>query len=479
MKKLISILGSLKVAIVLIVSLGILLSVSTFLESLHGTPFAQKVFYTSKWFDFFLGLFWINIFCSTLSRWPFQKKHIGFVITHVGILVLLIGALLSRVLGVEGQMTLFEGEQKNHMLQNTIEEEKPAWVEGGLKDPINRAAQVHLSSQAVGADETFWLVEKDTEDPHSFFKQVGPAYFELKIVGATGRSPLLTITQQSTNKKFEIPIPPPTTDPIPLGDSGLTVSNMRYYPHARVVEKKLVNDPKSVRFNPALEFEVTDASGGAEHHTKFSLFPEFNSLRGGASQNVFDLSVSFQAPLPEAFEKPKAPSFILSVSEAGPWRYEATSSKNPMAQGEIKLGEPIAAGWMDFQVTVKSVLTRAKNNQSFPSKIPLPFVLRLKDFRKIDYPGTQNPAAYESDVMLHDHVERLTLEKTIRMNKPLDYKGYRVFQASYIQDPELGEASVFTIAKNPGIFLIYLGACTILVGVIFLFYLHPFFSGNP
>ena len=64
------------------------------------------------------------------------------------------------------------------------------------------------------------------------------------------------------------------------------------------------------------------------------------------------------------------------------------------------------------------------------------------------------------------------------MNKPLDYKGFRIFQSSYIQDPEAGEASVFTIAKNPGIPYIYTGGCIILIGVILLFYLHPFFTGK-
>jgi cytochrome c biogenesis protein ResB len=113
-----------------------------------------------------------------------------------------------------------------------------------------------------------------------------------------------------------------------------------------------------------------------------------------------------------------------------------------------------------------------------PASRPLPFSLALKDFRKVDYPGTENAASYESDVSLHDDAESVTIEKTISMNKPLDYKGWRIFQASYILDPELGEASVFSIAKNPGIPFIYTGSLVILLGVILLFYFHPFFSGK-
>ena len=113
-----------------------------------------------------------------------------------------------------------------------------------------------------------------------------------------------------------------------------------------------------------------------------------------------------------------------------------------------------------------------------PQSTPLPFSLGLVDFRKIDYPGTNNPASFESDVVLRDVESGLTLERTISMNKPLDHRGWRVFQSSYIQDERLGEASVFTIAKNPGMPAIYGGAMFIFLGVILLFYFHPFFTGK-
>ena len=104
----------------------------------------------------------------------------------------------------------------------------------------------------------------------------------------------------------------------------------------------------------------------------------------------------------------------------------------------------------------------------------VPFILELKDFRKVDYPGTNKPQSFESDVALSDPVEQIRIEKTIKMNKPLDYKGYRIFQSSYIQDPEHGEASVFTVAKDPGITLIYVGSGIMFLGVVLIFYISPF-----
>jgi hypothetical protein len=103
----------------------------------------------------------------------------------------------------------------------------------------------------------------------------------------------------------------------------------------------------------------------------------------------------------------------------------------------------------------------------------LPFRLKLIDFRKKDYPGTEKAASYESDAVLEDPAEQVMIQKRIWMNHPLDYKGYRIFQSSYIQDPEAGETSIFTIAKNPGIIFIYGGAIVMFIGAFCVFYVKP------
>ena len=560
-------LGSLKFAIFLIATLAAILIISTTVESIHGTPIAQKVFYNSRWFDIFLAFIWVNIFCSTLTRWPFQRKHTGFVITHIGILTLLIGSLLSRITGVEGQMTLFEEEHKNRMPQNghTLSvglggkkiqsvdlnavkklpreiplkeahfrlfvtqvlkdaEEIKDIKEGGEKDPVNRAVQATLSGQTMGVHETFWLVQNDPDDPHAFFKDIGPAHFKLESNDKASAAKLV-VTQKNTGKSFTMPIDQNSAAEIPIDNSGLVIRNLKYYPNAKIDGETLANSPADVPFNPAVQFEVRDAEGNIEHHTKFFIFPHFNSLRGGEKADLFHLSLRLEAAVPEGADDAGGPSFIFRPAADGRWTYRILSSRKPPQDGELQLKKPISTGWMDMTVEVNQIINRAKvsknvrpagaegeenyaveilargkdgsehkewllagkalqismGNQNYelalePKSLALPFMLRLNDFRKIDYPGTQNPASFESDVVLYDPKANLTLERTIKMNRPLDYKGFRVFQSSYIQDPEAGEGSVFTIAKNPGILFIYSGAVTILIGVILLFYLHPFFN---
>src|SRR5947208_8812362 len=57
-----------------------------------------------------LILLGVNRACSALSRWPWRKHHLAFLITHLGIITLLIGSLIGRIWGVEGTITLFKSE---------------------------------------------------------------------------------------------------------------------------------------------------------------------------------------------------------------------------------------------------------------------------------------------------------------------------------------------------------------------------------
>ncbi len=566
-------LGSLTFALTLITVLIAVLVFSTFTESAYGTPFAKKAFYDTRWFDIFLSLFAVNIFCSTLTRWPFKKRHVGFVITHIGILMVLAGSLASRVWGVEGQMSLFENESDGRLMQQnfvltatepggagqrlSIEtlaertkkgsaplfagegielaavrvlknaEEKKVLLEGAAGLEKNHAVEATLRSGAVGLAQDFILIEHDEDDPDSRTVNAGPATISLggEPAAPAPVPPTLRLTQLRNGRSFTVTLDEKTLkEGASIPEMGLRLTDIRYYPYAKVKNNAIIDATDEIAHNPAVEFKILDAEGRMEHHTKFALFPDFNTVRGGVAKNFFNLGVELQASFAHPPAATAGPSLIFYPTESGVWKYRITSSRSAAKEGEIKSGENIETGWMDIRLEVKKLYSHARfarevvpaanpSGGSYaiqllaktagaekihwlwagrpmsiesskgpltlllaPETRPLPFSLKLKDFRKVDYPGTENPMAFESDVILGDAATRFSMEKTISMNKPLDYKGYRIFQASYMQDETYGEGSVFSIAKNPGIRLIYPGAIVILIGVILLFYFHPFFN---
>ena len=102
-------LGSIHLAMLLLITLTGVCVAATFLESGFSTRVARAYVYGSPWFNLWLLLLCLNLICSTMTRWPWQKHHLGFVITHAGIIILLGGALLGRARGFEGSLDLSRG----------------------------------------------------------------------------------------------------------------------------------------------------------------------------------------------------------------------------------------------------------------------------------------------------------------------------------------------------------------------------------
>lgn len=63
-------------------------------------------------------------------------------------------------------------------------------------------------------------------------------------------------------------------------------------------------------------------------------------------------------------------------------------------------------------------------------------------------------------------------EKAIKVNDPLKYGGYAIYQSGY--DPEAGNFSGLQIVKDPGIPVVFSGFGALCFGVVFIFYIKPF-----
>ncbi len=88
----------------------------TIWESSWDAKVARAYVYEAWWFNFWLLLLGLNLFCAALSRWPWKRHHTGFLITHLGIITLLIGSYIGRTWGIEGTMTLFKDRPPNNQL---------------------------------------------------------------------------------------------------------------------------------------------------------------------------------------------------------------------------------------------------------------------------------------------------------------------------------------------------------------------------
>src|SRR6202030_2632079 len=99
--------ASLKLAVVLLAVLIIGAIAGTLWESTFDAKVARAYVYGAPWFNAWLLFLAANLTVSALSRWPWKKHHVAFLVTHLGIITLLTGSLIGRTWGIEGTITLF------------------------------------------------------------------------------------------------------------------------------------------------------------------------------------------------------------------------------------------------------------------------------------------------------------------------------------------------------------------------------------
>jgi hypothetical protein len=116
--------ASLKLAVITLTTLASVLAYATLFESRHGTHAAQEWIYRSPAFTLLLAFLGINVLCAALIRFRWNerqkgwtRRQIGFVITHAGLLVVLLGSWITLQTSDEGLVMLLESETTDRMVR--------------------------------------------------------------------------------------------------------------------------------------------------------------------------------------------------------------------------------------------------------------------------------------------------------------------------------------------------------------------------
>ncbi|MEY2539065.1 MAG: hypothetical protein QOG67_2805 [Verrucomicrobiota bacterium] len=125
--------ASVKLAVVLLAVLIVAAIAGTIYESSFDAKVARAYVYGAPWFNVWLTLLGANLTVSALSRWPWRKHHVAFLVTHLGIITLLTGSLIGRIWGTEGTTTLFKGEPAANRLLVDQRQLRVHDVDGMLK----------------------------------------------------------------------------------------------------------------------------------------------------------------------------------------------------------------------------------------------------------------------------------------------------------------------------------------------------------
>ena len=569
--------SSVKLAVTILVTLMAVLATGTIIESLHGTDAARLVVYQSWWFSLILLVLAVNLLTAALSRMPWKVKHTGFVITHLGIILILTGSWLTAQTVVDGQIAIEEGQSEHRITLSdpllyamdpaSQEEftvflkqhpfpwegkERVAWPAGRLGEKLAgfgillaadypkarmeesviasdqgpAAVKVRLKSSFV--DQTQWLVDKDAAYGEV---ALGPARLKFSDTllkespgGEAASSPYLEFAFKDNT--LHLPIPENLALPAVLDLPGTEykIEIVRVYKSASVVGKELIENPETSKAaaNPAVQF-ILRGKNFEERHSVFANFPDFPTVHG-LKPSLAGARVFYR--IPGAGSRGETHELRFVSGEAGKIIYQIQDGLE-IKTGVVEKGKKVSLGWMDMRFTAEEVLEHARVKREFrpepntseseeavpaialgyeregrleklwlrqgvqesleiggnkilfvygQKRIPAGFKLALKDFRMEKYPGTDRPASFESDVVLKDDSRGVVIPATVSMNKPLVYHGFRIYQSGYSL-PESGpEVSIFSVGKDPGVPLKYLGAIVMVIGVSTMFYTRKFSS---
>lgn len=381
-------LSSVKLAVPLMLIVAAAVAWGTVVESKYNAEMAKIVVYNSGWFSVLMTLLWVNIFCATLSRLPFKKHHVGFVITHLGLLILLAGGVVTSQFGIDGSLAVSEGDSdsmvslprlvfgmapEGSMNFQTVEIERtlsPTESFNSHNRVVGHIAQIKkyvpfatLNSTFVsGPDSSDTAISFKLKSPffdvaeflHSRLsprKQMGPATFEL-ILGAPEQQ-----LPPQTRKK---PVPPPSPNREMLrvvgaqkGETLIEVSMDRLqrekklnfrdtvielqqvYRSATVSNGKLAEsgDPKP---NPALELKVSTGDK-TYREVVFARFPNFSMSREPSSEFKIQYIAEGISEGSDGATETREPSVSAHDSGSTPTARFYLDPKNPDSKPVLEL----------------------------------------------------------------------------------------------------------------------------------------------
>lgn len=111
-KKTYHFLGGALFAVILLFATALFVAYGTWVESKTGShQLAMESVYSSLPFRLLLGGFFLNILISALRRYPFRSRHVPFLITHLGLLLIISGLIVKSFFGLQGMVSVRAGSE--------------------------------------------------------------------------------------------------------------------------------------------------------------------------------------------------------------------------------------------------------------------------------------------------------------------------------------------------------------------------------
>lgn len=399
---LIKFLGSIQLAVPLLMAIAAVLIGTTFYESRVGSEIVQRDIYKSAWFGLLMFLLAVNLSVSAMSRFPWRgARKVGFALTHFGLVILIAGSAAVIHLGVEGMLPLrtdiggnrllrLQGELLEVLTANgsssavdvqvgadgSIEHESIASLElvqyrertlaqnRFLPDGLapNPALHFTLTSQTMGQSVEKWLAIAPSSAQQV---NLGPATLKLASVRSQseldammapppeiqGKWGSVLLAGNGDRQSFDVEQSLGATFGL---SEDVQVRLVNFWPDFRLNGN---NEPETTSQhlrNPALQLQI-ESPQGVERWFVFGR-TDLEPVRTLVAGEPSGIVATYQAPAPQdnVFQAIATPSGNL---------YYTVNNSKGFQSGPLTLEDPIDLGWADFQLEVAEYIPNARTER--------------------------------------------------------------------------------------------------------------------
>ncbi|WP_238785404.1 cytochrome c biogenesis protein ResB [Blattabacterium cuenoti] len=406
-----------KITSLLFIIIAIIMAIGTLLEKKYSTDIAKIYIYNSHWFEIIICLFIIHLIINIYKYKLWKYNKIPIFLFHLSFIFIFIGGVFSRYFSFEGIMFLREGNINRNVISeksflklkiksqfnNSIKEYKVPYILSPFHHKTSNVnfcykknlIKIKILNYIPYAKETF--IENDRGEKI------------IKIISS----------KQGKRKEFFL------KNGTSININGILFSLNKKIPYGiQILEKKNKLFIKSSFL--AININIIN------NKLNFLLKKQITPLKLKTLYQIYDKNnnKNIQWVIPDKIKIGKI-IYITSSSENKTDYLDAITAKITFqntsqlitflgGKNTHKMSSAIQLNGKYISVGYGSIV------------IKLPFIIKLNKFNIENYPGSDFPSSFISNVTLIDNQHQYNYD--IYMNHILNYKGYKFFQSGYNSD---------------------------------------------
>ena len=423
------------------------IGIATFVENDFGTSSAQKVIFKAWWFELLLLLFSISIVVNIIKFKMVKQKKWPLILFHGAIILIFLGAGITRYLGFEGMMHIRENNTSNQFLSSTtflkfkvIKNDKTFNFNEEVLFATLGDNNWH-ESYLIDNDLIDVTVKKFIPNPKQSFTEGldGKPTLKIVIAGMNGREEFFL--SKGDRKRFGNLLYNFTEAEIPEAINILYKNDSLFFKTNKAFTQMVMATQKKDTIYPSNNYKPLMLRSLYSDGTNNFVLPEFNKNS--------EITINSENP---KVKSESVTALLVDISVNG-------KTQETYLYGQK--GSPGRAQVLNFDNLSLSATYGTK-------KMVLPFYIKLNKFILDKYPGTNSASSYASEVQLIDSKNDVKKDFRIFMNNILDYDGYRFFQSSFDKD----EKGTYLSVNNDywGTLITYAGYILLTIGMLLTFF---------